>query len=160
MPVKFVRGDLFEAPTEALVNTVNTVGVMGKGLALEFKRRYPDNYRSYVRACARGEVQIGRIFVHDRGPFAGHPRYILNFPTKRHWRERSRIEYVREGLKDLKRVLRSLGIRSVAVPPLGAGLGRLPWEKVRAEIESALGDVEDVEVWVYEPLTELHSNPR
>lgn len=148
--LRFVQGDLLQAPVEALVNTVNTVGVMGKGVALRFKRAFPENYKAYVQACQRGEVQIGRIFVHDRGVLA-RPRYILNFPTKKHWRYPSRMEYVEEGLKDLVRVIRELGIRSLALPPLGAGNGGLPWPEVRQRIQDALKPLEDVEILVYEP---------
>ncbi len=165
--LRFVRGDLFEAPVEALVNTVNTVGVMGKGVALQFKRAFPDNYKAYEDACRRGEVQIGRIFVYDRGPLA-RPRYILNFPTKKHWRYPSRMEYIEEGLKDLVRQVRERGIRSLALPPLGAGNGGLPWPEVKERIQEALGPLEDVEVWVYEtagtptshPIAPLGAKPR
>lgn len=156
--LRFVQGDLLKAPVEALVNTVNTVGVMGKGVALQFKRTYPENYQAYVKACRRGEVQIGRIFVYDRGPMA-QPRYILNFPTKKHWRYPSRMEYVEEGLKDLVRVIRELGIRSVALPPLGAGSGGLPWPEVRQRIQEVLGPLEGVETLVYEPAEEPKIQP-
>lgn len=149
--LRFVQGDLLKSEVEALVNTVNTVGVMGKGVALQFKRAFPDNYRAYAVACRRGEVQIGRIFVYDRGPLF-RPRYILNFPTKRHWRQPSRLEYVEAGLEDLVRVIRKLGIRSLALPPLGAGSGGLPWPAVRERIQAALGGLEGVEVLVFEPL--------
>lgn len=162
----FVQGDLLQAPAEALVNTVNTVGVMGKGVALQFKRAFPDNYEAYVKACERGEVQIGRIFVYDRGLLA-RPRYIFNFPTKKHWRHPSRMAYVEEGLKDLVRVIQELGVRSVALPPLGAGNGGLPWPEVRRRIQEALEPLEDVEILVYEPqatevpsITPLSNKPR
>ncbi|MGC8904934.1 type II toxin-antitoxin system antitoxin DNA ADP-ribosyl glycohydrolase DarG [Thermus sp.] len=156
--LRFVRGDLLKARVEALVNTVNTVGVMGKGVALQFKRTFPDNYQAYMRACKRGEVQIGRIFVHDRGPLA-KPRYIFNFPTKKHWRHPSRMEYVEEGLKDLVRQIRELGVHSIALPPLGAGNGKLPWPEVRRRIQEALGALEGVEVLVYEPPEEPQAHP-
>jgi O-acetyl-ADP-ribose deacetylase (regulator of RNase III) len=149
--LRFVRGNLLEAPVEALVNTVNTVGVMGKGVALQFKRAFPDNYQAYVKACERGQVQIGRIFVYDRGPLA-QPRYIFNFPTKKHWRHPSRMEYVEEGLKDLVRRIQELRVRSIALPPLGAGNGGLPWPEVKQRIQEALEALEGVEVWVYEPV--------
>ncbi|WP_236630110.1 type II toxin-antitoxin system antitoxin DNA ADP-ribosyl glycohydrolase DarG [Thermus thermamylovorans] len=145
-----MQGDLLKADVEALVNTVNTVGVMGKGVALQFKRAFPENYRAYAAACRRGEVQIGRVFVHDRGPLF-RPRYILNFPTKRHWRQPSRLEYVEAGLRDLVRVVRELGIRSLALPPLGAGSGGLPWPAVRERIQAALEGLEGVEVLVFAP---------
>lgn len=154
--LRYTQGDLLRAQAEALVNTVNTVGVMGKGVALQFKRAFPDNYQAYAAACKRGEVQIGRIFVHDRG-LLEHPRYILNFPTKKHWRQRSRLEYVEEGLKDLVRVIQALGIRSVALPPLGVGNGGLPWPEVKKRIEVTLGSLEGVDVLIFEPNEEPRS---
>ncbi len=144
------RGDILEAQAEALVNTVNTVGVMGKGVALQFRRAFPDNYRAYAKACKRDEVEVGKVFVFDRGTIE-HPRYIINFPTKRHWRERSRIEYIQTGLKDLVRQIRVLDIRSIAVPPLGCGYGGLDWDEVRTLIEEASDRLPDVEFLVYEP---------
>lgn len=156
--LRFVQGDLLKTEVEALVNTVNTVGVMGKGVALQFKRAFPENYRAYAAACRRGEVQIGRIFVHDRGPLF-RPRYILNFPTKRHWRQPSRLEYVEAGLKDLVRVVRELGIRSLALPPLGVGSGGLPWPTVRERIQAALSGLEGVDVLVFEPLPSEITRP-
>ncbi|RTH01092.1 Appr-1-p processing protein, partial [Thermus scotoductus] len=139
--LRLVRGDLRQAPVEALVNTVNTVWVSGKGVASGVRRAFHENYKAYVQAGQRGEVQIGRIFVHDRGVLARH-RYILNCPTKKHGRYPSRMEYVEEGLKDLVRVSRELGIRSLALPPLGAGNGGLPWPEVRQRIQDALKPLE------------------
>ena len=150
--MKFTRGNILEAPAEALVNPVNTMGVMGKGLALQFKRAFPDNYRAYVVACKRGEVQIGRVFVHDRGS-GTQPRYIVNFPTKRDWRHPSRLEWVEAGLLDLARWVQTTGVRSIAVPALGAGLGGLPWPAVKRLIHRVLGTLQEVEVLVYEPRT-------
>uniref|UniRef100_A0A7C5VHX4 Macro domain-containing protein n=1 Tax=Thermus caliditerrae TaxID=1330700 RepID=A0A7C5VHX4_9DEIN len=149
--LRFVKGNLLEARADALVNAVNTVGVMGKGIALQFKRAFPENYRAYAAACRRGEVRVGRIFVYDRGP-QSRPRYILNFPTKRDWRQPSRLEYIEAGLADLVRVVQELGVRSLAVPALGAGNGGLPWPAVRERIQAALGILEGVEVLVFEPL--------
>ncbi len=148
--IRYVQGDLLKAPAEALVNTVNTVGVMGKGVALQFKRAFPENYRAYKAACERGEVRIGRIFVFDRGPFT-QPRYILNFPTKKHWHHPSRLEYIQKGLEDLVRVVREYGIRFLALPPLGTGNGGLDWQRVKPLVEEALRPLEGLEVWVYEP---------
>jgi O-acetyl-ADP-ribose deacetylase (regulator of RNase III) len=148
--VRLVSGNLLEAQVEALVNPVNTEGVMGKGLALQFKRDFPENFKAYARACKRGELEIGQMFVFDAG--AGKvPRYIVNFPTKQHWRDDSKLEYIERGLRDLVRVIKSRGIASVAIPPLGAGLGRLDWNDVRALIEVALGRLSGVEVCLYEP---------
>jgi O-acetyl-ADP-ribose deacetylase (regulator of RNase III) len=148
--IKFVTGNLFDAKVEALVNTVNTAGVMGKGLALQFKKAFPENSKAYEAACKRGEVQIGKMFVFDAGGIV-LPRYIINFPTKKHWRSPSKLEYVEQGLANLIEVIRDRQIRSIAVPPLGAGLGGLEWSKVRALIERTLVNVADVEVLVFEP---------
>lgn len=148
--ISYTRGNLLDAKAEALVNTVNTVGVMGKGVALMFKEAYPENFKAYEAACKRKEVRVGRMFVTERSGLLG-PKWIINFPTKEHWRNPSRIEWVVEGLQDLRRVIEELGIRSVALPPLGAGNGGLEWADVRPEIEAALTDLMDVEVAVYEP---------
>lgn len=148
--IRFTRGNLLEADVEALVNTVNTVGVMGKGIALMVKEAFPENFREYAAACKRGEVEVGRVFLTQRPGLAG-PRWIINFPTKKHWRHSSRIEWIEEGLVDLRRVILEKGIRSIAVPPLGCGQGGLPWQNVRGLIERKLGDLEGVEVVIYEP---------
>ncbi len=144
------RGNLLKSEVDALVNTVNTAGVMGKGIALQFKRAFPDNFRSYEAACRRGEVQIGSIFVHETGLMTG-PRYILNFPTKVHWRAKSKLGDIELGLADLRRKIIDLGIRSVAVPPLGCGNGGLNWSDVRSLIEQCLSNLPDVNVYVYPP---------
>ncbi|SFK86390.1 type II toxin-antitoxin system antitoxin DNA ADP-ribosyl glycohydrolase DarG [Methylorubrum salsuginis] len=150
--ITFTQGDLLDAPAEALVNTVNTVGVMGKGIALMFKEHFPENFRAYAAACKAGEVQTGRMFVTERGHLTG-PRWIINFPTKANWRFPSKMIWIEEGLADLRRVIEAHGIRSIAVPPLGSGNGGLNWEDVRPRIEAALGNLPDVEVIVYEPTT-------
>jgi O-acetyl-ADP-ribose deacetylase (regulator of RNase III) len=144
------RGNLLEADVEALVNTVNTVGVMGKGIALRFKEAFPANFKRYAEACARGEVQVGRMFITE-GPGLHGPRWIINFPTKEHWRNKTRLEWIREGLDDLRRAIVEKGIRSIAVPPLGCGQGGLDWREVRPVIEGALQELEGVEIHLYEP---------
>jgi O-acetyl-ADP-ribose deacetylase (regulator of RNase III) len=149
--IRFVTGDILQAPAEALVNTVNCVGVMGRGVALQFKQAYPDNFAAYAAACARGDVRPGSMFVHRTNQVTG-PRWIVNFPTKRHWRGRSRLDDIDAGLAALRAEVVSLGIRSIAVPPLGSGLGGLDWGDVRPRIERALSELGDVEVLVYEPL--------
>ena len=154
--MRFIQGNLLDAKVEALVNTVNTVGVMGKGIALMFKEAFPDNFRSYEDACKRKEVKIGRMFVTERRAFEG-PRWIINFPTKKHWRQPSKMEWISEGLQDLRRVIQEHKIRSIALPPLGAGNGQLEWPKVRVEIERALAELESVDIVVYEP-TEKYQN--
>lgn len=148
--IRFERGDVLAAPAEALVNTVNCVGVMGRGVALQFKNTFPANFKAYAAACKRGEVQPGRMLVFDTGQLT-LPRYIINFPTKRHWRGKSRIEDIRAGLDALVEEVRQRGIRSIALPPLGAGLGGLDWSQVRPLIERAMAQVPDVEVQVFEP---------
>jgi O-acetyl-ADP-ribose deacetylase (regulator of RNase III) len=144
------EGNLLDAPVDAVVNTVNTVGVMGKGIALQFKQAYPDNFRAYEAACRRGDVQLGRMFVFETGLLSG-PRLIINFPTKKHWRGRSRLSDIRSGLADLRRVIGEYTITSVAIPPLGCGNGGLDWHDVRPLITEALGDLPDVEVTIFPP---------
>lgn len=147
--IEYTKGDILEADAEALVNTVNCVGVMGRGIALQFKHAYPANFKEYAAACKRGDVQPGRMLVHDTGQL--RPRWIVNFPTKRHWRGRSRLEDIRSGMEALVDEIRARDIRSIAVPPLGSGLGGLDWPIARRVIEDALEAVPDVQVLLYEP---------
>jgi O-acetyl-ADP-ribose deacetylase (regulator of RNase III) len=144
------HGNLLEAPAEALVNTVNTVGVMGKGLALQFKQAYPANFRAYESACRHGEVRLGRMFTYETGQL-GKPRFVINFPTKGHWRSKSKLSDIKAGLADLRTLIRERNIRSIAVPPLGCGNGGLDWRDVRPVIMEALGDLPGVHVMVYPP---------
>lgn len=148
--IEFTSGDILKCEADALVNTVNCVGVMGRGIALQFKNAFPENFKAYEAACKREAVQPGRMFVFETGQLTP-PRFIINFPTKRHWRGKSRIEDIDTGLVDLARVIREKGIRSIAIPPLGSGLGGLEWNDVRPRIERALGQLEDVYVLVFEP---------
>lgn len=148
MVIERGHGNLLEANAEALVNTVNTEGVMGKGIALQFRRAFPENFAAYEQACARGEVRIGRMNVVER---LASPRYIINFPTKQHWRHPSKLEYIRLGLLDLVSEIRARSIRSIAMPPLGCGLGGLRWEEVRPLIIEALSSIEDLRVVLFEP---------
>lgn len=145
-----------EADVEAVVNTVNTVGIMGKGIALMFKEQFPRNFEAYARACDAGEMRIGKMFVTENGELFG-PRWIINFPTKTHWRVKTRIEWVEEGLKDLVRVIREKDIRSIAIPPLGCGNGGLDWHDVRPLIESALEELEGVNAIVYKPTSKYQN---
>ena len=147
--IRFTRGDLFASGCQALVNPVNCVGVMGKGLALQFRHRFPANYEAYRDACARCEVRPGRCLVFDTG--AEPARFVVNFPTKRHWRDRSRIEDVAGGLDDLTGILHRGTIGSVAIPPLGCGLGGLPWSEVRSLMVDRLAPCDGVSIVVYEP---------
>lgn len=151
--IRFTTGDIFKSDAEAIVNTVNTVGVMGKGLALQFKRRYPENFSAYSAACKSGEVQVGKMFITENPQLDG-PRYLVNFPTKKHWRADSRIEYIRDGLESLKSEVHALGITSIAIPPLGAGNGGLQWEIVKQVITDSLESLEDISVTIFEPNNE------
>ena len=148
--IEYKTGDLLAEDAEALVNTVNCVGVMGRGIALQFKRAWPKNFEAYAAACHSGDVRPGRMFVFETGQFI-NPRYIINFPTKRHWRGKSRIEDVEAGLAVLATEIHRRKIGSIAVPPLGAGLGGLEWVEIRERIESALGELSEVKVVVFEP---------
>ena len=148
--ITFTHGNLLEAKAEALVNTVNTVGLMGKGVALMFKEAFPENFKAYEVACKRGDVRIGSMFVTERKQLMG-PKWIINFPTKKHWRHPSKIEWIEEGLRDLRRAITENRIRSVALPPLGSGNGGLDWNDVRLRIEESLGSLSDVDVVVFEP---------
>ena len=144
------RGNILTDDAEALVNTVNCVGVMGKGIALQFKKAFPENFKAYEAACRRKEVEPGRMFVFETGQMF-NPRYIINFPTKRHWRDKSRYEDIESGLKALVREVQQRKIRSIAIPPLGSGLGGLQWPRVKAMIEAAFEEMLDVRVKLYEP---------
>ncbi|MEU9504818.1 macro domain-containing protein [Micromonospora sp. NPDC048170] len=149
------HGDLLDADVEALVNPVNTVGVMGKGLALAFKQAHPANFTAYRAACAAGTVHLGRMFVYDSGA-PGRHRYVINFPTKGHWRSQSRRADIESGLLDLVRVLRDNHIASVAVPALGCGNGGLDWAEVRPLIEATLADLPGVRVSLHPPEERRH----
>ena len=147
--IRYTSGDILRSEAEALVNTVNCVGVMGRGIALQFKKAFPKNYEAYRIACDRGEVVPGKMFVFERSALTA-PRFIINFPTKRHWRGKSKLEDVEAGLVALREAIIDRDIRSIAVPPLGAGLGGLNWPDVRSRITDSLADL-DTEVIVFEP---------
>lgn len=145
--ITFVKGDIFESPAQVLTNTVNCVGVMGKGIALEFKRRHPAMFMDYEVRCKMGEVQLGVPYLWE-----DERTQVLNFPTKGHWREDSRLQDIDAGLQYLVEHYQKMGICSVAMPPLGCGNGGLGWKDVRQMIEQKLGSITDLEVFVYEPL--------
>ena len=149
--IEDTKGNLLTADAEALVNTVNCIGHMGKGIALQFKQAHPDDFKAYARACGAGEVKPGRMFIHETGLLM-NPKYIINFPTKRHWRGPSRIEDIEAGLEALATDVERLGIRSVAVPPLGCGNGGLDWGVVRPMIVRAFERLPGVRVLLYAPL--------
>jgi O-acetyl-ADP-ribose deacetylase (regulator of RNase III) len=149
--IRLMQGDLLQqGDVDAVVNTVNCVGVMGKGIALQFKSKWPANFTAYVAACSAGEVRPGRMLVHAVGE-RSKPHYIINFPTKKHWREASELEFIREGLIDLIAEVRRLKIGSIAIPPLGCGNGGLEWRDVRPLIEGAFAALPDVDVRLFEP---------
>ncbi|MFJ2449259.1 macro domain-containing protein [Pseudomonas sp. NPDC087626] len=147
--IRFTQGNLLEAKVEALVNTVNTVGVMGKGIALMFKERFADNYRLYATACKANQVHTGKMFITEVRELDG-PRWVINFPTKQHWRSPSKISWIAEGLDDLRHFLIDQQVKSIAIPPLGAGNGGLEWNVVRELIEVQLKDLE-TDILVFEP---------
>jgi O-acetyl-ADP-ribose deacetylase (regulator of RNase III) len=151
MAIEITRGDLLrQEDVEAIVNTVNCVGVMGKGIALQFKNKWPANFQAYQAACRAGDVRPGKMFIHDNGALV-KPHYIVNFPTKDHWRGASRLEYIQDGLQDLIALIRQREIRSIAIPPLGCGNGGLDWLAVRPLIEQAFADLPGVTVRLFEP---------
>ena len=151
MTIEYRRGNLLEDDAEALVNTVNCAGVMGKGIALQFKQAYPRNFVEYQKACKKDEVRPGEMFIHDTGDIFNQ-KIIINFPTKRHWKGMSRLEDIEMGLKTLVDEVRRLRVKSIAIPPLGCGNGGLSWALVRPKIEAAFKDVDDVAVRIYEPV--------
>ncbi|MBF0105002.1 MAG: macro domain-containing protein [Deltaproteobacteria bacterium] len=148
--IEYKKGNILAEDAEALVNTTNCVGIMGRGIALQFKNTFPDNFKSYATACKRDEVQPGRMFVFETGRL-DNPRYIINFPTKRHWKGKSRMTDIDAGLSALALEIKSRKICSIAIPPLGCGLGGLDWTEVRPRIEVALQGLDNVHIVVFEP---------
>ena len=148
--IKLTQGNLLRSDAEALVNTVNCVGYMGKGIALQFKKAFPDNFTAYHKACKLGQVVPGQMFAHESGDMYDR-KIIINFPTKRHWRNNSRMEDIESGLIALVEEVKKREIKSIAIPPLGCGLGGLSWSEVKPKIEAAFASLPDVEVQVYEP---------
>ncbi len=149
--IKITKGNLLKAPVEALVNPVNTVGVMGKGVALQFRQAYPEMYRAYQKACDARDVHLGQVQMFDLGGLAAGPRWIINFPTKGHWKGKSQVKDIEIGLRDLTATVGGLGIRSIALPALGCGNGGLDWSDVLPRIKQAFSNLPDVEVLVYAP---------
>lgn len=148
--IEYTSGDILRADAQAIVNTVNCVGVMGRGIALQFKKAWPDNFKVYAEACKNKQIQPGKMFVFDTQRLT-NPHYIINFPTKRHWRDASRMEDIESGLEALIETIRENQIQSIAIPPLGCGLGGLDWEQVKSRIEPALSALPEVHVIVLEP---------
>lgn len=148
--IKFEQGNLLATGAQALVNTVNTAGVMGKGIALQFRKAFPENYEKYRKACDEGRVKPGHMFIVDRKSLT-NPHYIINFPTKRHWKEKSKLDDIKSGLISLVEDVKRLGIKSIAVPPLGCGLGGLSWKQVFPLMEEAFNQVPGVEWMIFVP---------
>lgn len=154
--MQFTTGNIFDSHAEALVNTVNTVGVMGKGVALQFKERFPLNFNMYASACKKGEVRVGEMFITSTGSFVS-PQWIINFPTKKHWMHPSSYAFIDAGLDDLVKQIQQLNIRSIAIPPLGAGQGGLDWNRVKQMIVDKLSPL-DIDIIVYEPVSAVNSS--
>ena len=155
--ISYTLGDISKADAEAIVNTVNCVGIMGSGVALQIKKEFPKVFKAYKVACERGEVQPGKMFVSETNMFE-NPKYIINFPTKRHWRNESRMEDIESGLEALVDTVRRYKIHSIAIPALGCGKGGLDWSEVRPRIEIALRTIPNVQVTIFEPMA-LPSKP-
>lgn len=154
--ISFTKGNLLDADVEALVNTVNEVGVMGRGIALMFKEAFPDNFKLYAAACKKGEVKVGSMFVTRRDQLVG-PKWIVNFPTKTHWRAKTKIEWIKAGLVELRKFIEENSIKSIAIPPLGSGNGGLDWVNVRPHIVQAMKGLDDVEIIVFEPTAQYQN---
>lgn len=147
--IHYITGNLLDSDAEALVNTVNTVGVMGKGIALQFKNAFPNNYKKYFEACKNKELNVGQLLVTEENVLSGK-KIIINFPTKTNWRLPSEYKYIEDGLAELVKVIKEKNIKSIAIPPLGAGNGGLDWNKVKLILEKYLSHLK-VEVFIYEP---------
>ncbi|MDR1895917.1 MAG: macro domain-containing protein [Prevotellaceae bacterium] len=152
--IRYITGNILESPAQALVNTVNTAGVMGKGIALQFKKAYPTNFKAYSEACKRKEIKIGKLFVTQDSNLSSGDKIIINFPTKKDWRKPSEYSFIEEGLNDFVRVIEKYKLTSIAIPPLGAGNGGLECEKVKRMIERKLAPL-NVEIYVYEPTAHI-----
>lgn len=151
MTIQPTTGDLLkQQDVDAIVNTVNCVGVMGKGIALQFKKKWPANFKAYAAACKAGQVRLGEMFIYDLGALAT-PRYIINFPTKGDWRSASKLSDIESGLVDLVNKINALGIQSIAMPPLGCGNGGLDWKTVKPRIESHFSSLANVTLRLFEP---------
>lgn len=148
--IELKKGDILKENAEALVNSVNCVGVMGRGIALQFKNAFPENFKAYVVACKNEQVQPGHMLIFETGKLT-NPRYIINFPTKRHWRGASRMDDIDSGLKALVEMIEQYEIHSIAIPPLGAGLGGLNWNDVKYHIMTVLEPLTNVQILLYEP---------
>jgi len=151
MSIIFTKGDLLQQnDVDAIVNTVNCVGVMGKGIALQFKKKWPGNFKEYATACKDNIIKIGKMHVYETDNMF-LPKYIINFPTKNHWKEKSKIKYIQEGLDDLIIQIKKYHINSIAIPPLGCGNGGLNWQEIKLLIEEKFKQLPEVKVILFEP---------
>lgn len=148
--IKYVTGNILDSDSEALINTVNTDGIMGKGIALQFKKAFPANFKLYQKACKDKIVDIGKLLITKDSSLASGTKFIINFPTKKSWRKPSEYSFIESGLDDLLRVTQLNNIKSIAIPPLGAGNGGLEWEKVKNIIERKLSS-SNMNILIYEP---------
>lgn len=152
--IRYTKGNILESRAQALINTVNTVGVMGKGIALQFKKAYPGNFKIYHSAYKNNELAIGKLLVVKDQNLTSGEKLIINFPTKRSWRKPSEYSFIEQGLEDLIRVICEYQIKSLAIPPLGSGIGGLKWEKVKIMIENKLEDL-NIDIIIYEPTAQI-----
>jgi O-acetyl-ADP-ribose deacetylase (regulator of RNase III) len=152
--IRYKTGNLLDSEAEALVNTVNTVGVMGKGIALQFKNMFPNNFKLYAQACKNKEVKVGQLLVTEEAALLAGKKIIINFPTKTNWRLPSEYQYIEAGLEELVKLINEKNIKSIAIPPLGSGNGGLDWSKVKQMLQHHLSDV-DAEIYIYEPSTAI-----
>ncbi|MCK9291508.1 MAG: macro domain-containing protein [Bacteroidales bacterium] len=152
--IQYKIGNLLESEAEALVNTVNTVGVMGKGIALQFKNMFPNNFKTYLKAYKNNELQVGQLLISEDESLLSGKKIIINFPTKTHWRWPSEYEYIEKGLIALVEVIKKYKIKSIAIPPLGSGNGGLDWIRVKQILEKYLSEV-DCDIFIYEPSTAI-----
>ncbi|GAB4331110.1 MAG: macro domain-containing protein [Flammeovirgaceae bacterium] len=148
--IHYETGNLLESQADALVNTVNTVGIMGKGIALQFKNMFPNNFKKYIKACKNKELVIGKLLVTEENSLLTGNKIIINFPTKTHWRLPSEYQYIEAGLTELVNIIKEKNIKSIAIPPLGAGNGGLNWNKVKELLEKYLSGI-DCDIYIYKP---------
>jgi len=148
--IHYKIGNLLDSEADALVNTVNTGGIMGKGIALQFKNMFPNNFKIYANACKKGDVKIGKLLVNEEETLLKGKKIIINFPTKTNWRLPSEYSYIEKGMSELVTIIKEKNIKSIAIPPLGSGNGGLDWSKVKVIIENYLS-VLDCDIYIYEP---------
>jgi O-acetyl-ADP-ribose deacetylase (regulator of RNase III) len=152
--IQYITGNILESSAQAIINTVNTDGIMGKGIALQFKNSFPNNYKAYKDACKNDTIDIGKLFVFREGNLTIGEKTIINFPTKKSWRKPSEYSYIEKGLDDLISIVNAHNITSIGIPPLGAGNGGLEWEQVKKIIEQKLNHL-NIDIYIYEPTIQI-----